>query len=175
MQWQEEYYNEIENAIDTLQSSAYNKEVVEKISAKYGEKRLRIGRKCEQLRADYDLQMLMADDYQQLQQYDEAERHYWKTALMCLLKFMPLYRLTKLYDATGSKSRAQELAKIIPNKRIKIPSPAIASIREEMRQLTERGMSDSVTPGGTDVEPLTTKPWQDTVSEQTTPETLLPP
>jgi hypothetical protein len=40
MQWQEEYYNEIENAIDTLQSSAYNKEVIEKISAKYGEKSL---------------------------------------------------------------------------------------------------------------------------------------
>jgi hypothetical protein len=52
---------------------------------------------------------------------------------------------------------------------------SIAVIQEEMRQLIERGKSDSATQGGTNVKPLTIQPWQDTVSEQTTPETLLPP
>jgi hypothetical protein len=83
--------------------------------------------------------------------------------------------LAKLYDASGDKSRAQELAKVVLNKRIKIPSPAIAAIQEEMRQLIEQEKSDSATQGRTDVEPLTTQSWQDTVSERSSPETLLPP
>jgi hypothetical protein len=94
---------------------------------------------------------------------------------MCPVKFMPLYRLAKLYDESGDKSRAQELAKVVLNKRIKIPSPTIAAIQEEMRRLIERGKSDSATQGGTNVKPLTIQPWQDTVSEHTTSETFLPP
>ncbi|MDR2774095.1 MAG: hypothetical protein LBC19_05025 [Tannerella sp.] len=50
-----------------------------------------------------------------------------------------------------------------------------AAIQEEMRQLIERGNSNPATQDGTHVEPLTTQSGQDTVSEQTTPETLLPP
>jgi hypothetical protein len=83
--------------------------------------------------------------------------------------------LAKLYDAGGSKSRAQEQAKVILDKRIKIPSPAIAVIQEEMRQVIGKEKGDSATQGGTNVKPLTIQPWQDTVSEQTTSETLLPP
>jgi O-antigen ligase len=143
--------------------------------AKRYDKSMEIGRVCERLWADYDLQMLMADDYRQLQQYEEAERHYRKAALMCPVKFMPLYQLAKLYDATGSKSRALELAKIILSKRIKIQSPTIAAIQGEMWQLIERENKNPETQGGRDFEPLTTQSGQDTVSEQTTPETLLPP
>jgi hypothetical protein len=64
---------------------------------------------------------------------------------------------------------------IILSKRIKIPSPTIAAIQEEMRKLIERENNNPETQGGRDVEPLTTQSGQDTVSEQTTPETLLPP
>jgi hypothetical protein len=64
---------------------------------------------------------------------------------------------------------------IILSKRIKIPSPTIAAIQEEMRRRIERENSNSAIQCGTHVEPLKAKPGQDTVSEQTTPETLLPP
>jgi tetratricopeptide (TPR) repeat protein len=110
-----------------------------------------------------------------LQQYEEAERYYRKAAAMCPVKFMPLYHLAKLYEATGDKSRAQKLAKVILNKRIKIASPTITTIREEMRRLMEQGGNDPATQSGTDVEPLTAKPGQDNVSEIPSPETVLPP
>ncbi|MDR1340575.1 MAG: hypothetical protein LBK58_11060 [Prevotellaceae bacterium] len=37
IRWQEDYYNEIERAVDPLQTTQYNKEVIEKISAGYWE------------------------------------------------------------------------------------------------------------------------------------------
>ena len=37
-----------------------------------------IAHECEQLWADYDLQMLIADNYQQLKDYKQAEQHYQK-------------------------------------------------------------------------------------------------
>ncbi|KAA6348869.1 hypothetical protein EZS27_003669 [termite gut metagenome] len=55
------------------------------------EKSLKIAHECEQLWADYDLQMLIADNYQKKLQYKEAEFHYIKAANMCPVKFIPLY------------------------------------------------------------------------------------
>ena len=139
------------------------------------EKSLQIARECDVLWADYDLQMLMAENCLQLQQYNDTENYLKKAAAMCPVKFMPLYRLAKLYDLTGNKSYTEELAKIILNKRIKIHSPTIAAIQEEMRKLIERRKNDSATQSRTDIEPLTTQPGQNTVSEQSSPETFLPP
>jgi tetratricopeptide (TPR) repeat protein len=167
-------YERLRSALSGNELFLYNYTAELNVSGHY-DKSLRVARECERLWADYDLRMLMADNCQQLQQYEEAEQYYRKAALMCPVKFMPLYCLAKLYDETGDKSRAQELAKIILNKKIKIPSSTIAFIQEEMRQLIETEKNDSATQGGTRVEPLTTKTGQDTVSEQPSPETLLPP
>jgi O-antigen ligase len=167
-------YERLRPALSGNELFLYNYTAELNVSGHY-DKSLQVGKACEQLWADYDLQMLMADNHLQLQQYDEAEQYCRKAAAMCPVKFMPLYQLAKLYDATGSKSRALELAKIILSKRIKIQSPTIAAIQGEMRRWIEQGGNDPATHGGTSAEPLTTKSGQDTVSEQTTPETLLPP
>jgi tetratricopeptide (TPR) repeat protein len=50
---------------------------------------LQAGKECEQLLADYDLQMIMADNYRQLKRYAEAENHYIKAFRMCPVRFMP--------------------------------------------------------------------------------------
>ena len=105
--------------------------------AGYYDRSLEIGMECARLWADYDLQMLIADNCYQLQQYETAERHYRKAAAMCPVRFMPLYRLVKLYDERGDKSRALELAKVILDKRVKITSPTIQSIKREMRKMID--------------------------------------
>ncbi|MDR0574022.1 MAG: O-antigen ligase family protein [Tannerella sp.] len=77
------------------------------------EKSLTIAQECERLWADYDLQMLMADNYRQMQRYKDAEQHYKKASLMCPVKFMPLYELAKLYVEEWRDNEALSLANTI--------------------------------------------------------------
>jgi hypothetical protein len=88
--------------------------------------------------ADYDLQMLMADNYRQLKRYDEAETRYVKASRMCPVKFMPLYELTNMYVEEAKETEALALANMIIAKKIKVPSPIIFSIKKEMRELIDR-------------------------------------
>ena len=105
--------------------------------AGYYEESLSISRECEHIWADYDLQMLIADNYQQLNNYAEAEQHYRKAAVMCPVKFMPLYSLAKMYNATERRNEAVVLAEKIVNKPIKISSPTITAIQRDMMRLIE--------------------------------------
>lgn len=98
---------------------------------------LQIARECDHLWADYDLQMLMADNCLQLQQYNEAESYLIKSSAMCPVKFRPLYRLTELYLKTGRKKEVKDLVRIILEKKVKIPSSAIIAIKNAMRQLID--------------------------------------
>ncbi|MGV8138575.1 MAG: hypothetical protein AB2L20_25515 [Mangrovibacterium sp.] len=92
---------------------------------------------CKKRFNDYDLQMLMADNYKALGKHGDSERHLKIAATMCPLRFMPLYELAKLYKATGRHEKAIALAKTILNKRVKVPSPTVNAIKNEMRQLIE--------------------------------------
>jgi hypothetical protein len=56
---------------------------------------------------------------------------------VCCALFAPLYELVKLYDAACRGDEALATAKIILTKSVKIPSPAVAAIKHEMRQLIE--------------------------------------
>ncbi|GHT77093.1 hypothetical protein AGMMS50262_17240 [Bacteroidia bacterium] len=102
--------------------------------AKQYDKSLAIAQECEKLWEDYDLQMLMADNYQNMQQYQEAEFHYIKASNMCPVKFMPLYQLYKLYEVTGEKENALEIANKIIEKPVKVMSPTIKNIQQEIQQ-----------------------------------------
>jgi hypothetical protein len=62
-----------------------------------------------------DFQLLLADNYRELHGYDEAERHLQTAAAMCPVRFMPLYELAKLHDATGRREEALTMAKQINN------------------------------------------------------------
>lgn len=106
------------------------------------DKSLQVAQECEKCWADYDLQMLMATNYEKLNQYKDAERYYKKAAMMCPVKFMPSYRLIKLYNKNGNKKQAQELAKIVLTKKIKIPSPTIQSIKRELQWIVDEGKLD---------------------------------
>ena len=85
---------------------------------------LLIARKCERLWADYDLQMLMADNCVKTKRYAEAEQYLKKASAMCPVKFTPLYQLVELYRETGLDNRARAIAQEITGKRVKIlPRP----------------------------------------------------
>ncbi|GHT53163.1 hypothetical protein AGMMS49982_15460 [Bacteroidia bacterium] len=98
------------------------------------EKSLEIARECERLWADYDLQMLMADNYQNMQQNQEAESHYIKASQMCPVKFMPLYRLFQLYENCGEDKKTQVMAGKILKKPVKVMSPTIKNIQQEIQK-----------------------------------------
>ncbi|GAB6013173.1 O-antigen ligase family protein [Viscerimonas tarda] len=99
----------------------------------YG-KSLAIAHGCERLWADYDLQMLIADNYQQTHCYAEAEWHYKRAANMCPVKFKPLYCLFNMYLATGEKDKALIVANRIMSKPVKIMSPTIRQIKHDVGQ-----------------------------------------
>ena len=130
-------YERLHPAMSGNESFLYNYAVELNVAGHY-DKSLQIGNDCERLWADYDLQMLMAQNYQELQSYAEAEKHYWKAASMCPVKFMPLYELAKLYEATGKETEALVMAERIIVKGIKIPSPVIAVIKKKMQELANR-------------------------------------
>ncbi|MDR2037880.1 MAG: O-antigen ligase family protein [Bacteroidales bacterium] len=99
------------------------------------EESLRVFGKCTKYYNDMDVQMLMADNYRALEQYDKAERHLKLAAGMCPGRFIPLYQLAKLYDETGREEEAVDLARQIIDKEVKIPSPTVIAIKSEMDKL----------------------------------------
>jgi len=133
------------NAVSNKRLFLYNYAAELNFAGHY-EASLTIARECERLWADYDLQMLMADNCQKLKDYPQAEHHYRRAAAMCPVKFMPLYQLAKIYDATGRKSEALALAEKIITKPIKISSSTIIAIQREMRQLIEEEKNNAPAP-----------------------------
>jgi len=112
--------------------------------SKHYEESRSIANECERFLADYDLQMLMADNYQQLKDYTKAEQHYRKAAAMCPAKFSPLYGLAKMYNETGRKDNAIVIAQQIIHKPVKIASPTVVAIRREMMQLIEENKTNKL-------------------------------
>ena len=88
---------------------------------------------CSKYMNDYDMQMMLADNYQQLNCNEEAESHYYLAHKMIPSKFVPLYALVKLYERNGQNEKAKAMAEKIINKKVKITSLKIIQIKKEMR------------------------------------------
>ncbi|MDR0604482.1 MAG: O-antigen ligase family protein, partial [Bacteroidales bacterium] len=99
------------------------------------ERSLSVFERCIKHYNDYDVQMLIADNYNNLKQYDKAEYHLKRASAMCPVRFMPLYRLVELYRATNRMNEAIVLAQQILDKKVKIPSPTVSAIKNKMKQL----------------------------------------
>ncbi len=88
---------------------------------------------CSALLNDYDIQMLIADNYENLREWDESLEHYESAFQMCPGRFMPLYRMTLIFDVLGQKDKSRELAQKIVDKEVKIPSVTVNRIKALMR------------------------------------------
>jgi hypothetical protein len=139
-------------------------------------KSLSVFEQCIRYYNDMDVQMLLADNYKELHQYGEAEKHLKLAAAMCPARFMPLYELAKLYDAAERHADALTVARQIIDRKIKIPSATVTAIKNEMRQLLEKeGTCDSATQGGTSDESKNHEPRQDETPEVSPHGSALPP
>jgi O-antigen ligase len=155
-------YEQLHKQLNNNELFLYNYTAELNVAKRYDES-LQTGRECERLLADYDLQMLLADNYLQLKQYGEAEKHYIKASRMCPARFMPLYELAKMYAEANRDSEALAFANTVLTKKIKVSSPTVSMIRNEMRRLI-KSINDKQQ-----------KQRQEKVSETTPTETLLPP
>jgi tetratricopeptide (TPR) repeat protein len=126
-------YESLYNQLRKNRLFLYNYAAELTVAGKYSES-LKIAFECEKLWADYDLQMLIAENYLQCEQYEQAENHYGKASLMCPVKFTPLYRLYQLSGTTGDLENESVIANKILSKPVKIMSSAIQTIKEEIRQ-----------------------------------------
>jgi tetratricopeptide (TPR) repeat protein len=109
--------------------------------------------------------MLMADNYLKLKQYANAEQYYERAAAMCPVKFMPLSELAKMYAEAGRDDEVLTLANTILIKKVKVPSPTVSMIRNEMRRIV-KNMKDKQ---------QNERKRQDKVSSEESLETVLPP
>ena len=88
---------------------------------------------------DYDVQQLWADNLYQKKEYAEAERRSWLAYHMCPNRFMPLYELFKSAEVQGDTLRMVDLAEMILEKPVKIPSMEINHIKQEMKVFLDAG------------------------------------
>ena len=86
---------------------------------------------------DYDTHLLAASNHEHMGNYGLAEQHLRKAAAMCPVRFVPLYKLAKLYGAMGRYGDQRQVAQQIMDKKVKIPSQRITDIKDEMRYILE--------------------------------------
>lgn len=92
---------------------------------------------CAKYFNDYDVQMIIADNYYKLEEYDKAESHYHTAHNMIPNRFMPLYKLMLLYDAISNKTKSREFAYKILHKNVKILSATVSHIQNEARKIVD--------------------------------------
>lgn len=85
---------------------------------------------------DYDVQMLLADDYQQMGDTGLAVHHYDIAASMVPSRFLPYYYKMNLYLENGDTVSAVKIADKIINKEVKVKSSrSVQKIIEEANKL----------------------------------------
>jgi len=77
----------------------------------------------------------MGDNYKNTGDYENAEKMYLRASQIVPGRHLPLYLLMKLYQDTGQTEKAQDMAKILLEKPVKLPSPVIKKIKDEASKL----------------------------------------
>ncbi|MDR0602686.1 MAG: O-antigen ligase family protein [Bacteroidales bacterium] len=85
---------------------------------------------CRKKFNDYDLQMLLADNYYHIGDTIEAIRIYQHAENMIPCRFLPLYCQFEIYKKHKNVSNAKEIAHKIVKKQVKVKSTTVESIIE---------------------------------------------
>lgn len=92
---------------------------------------------CMRRMDDYDTHLLAASNHEHMGNYGLCELHLRKASAMCPVRFVPLYRLAKLYQTMGRHEELHSLARQIMDKEVKVPSWRVTEIKDEMRFILE--------------------------------------
>jgi O-antigen ligase len=99
------------------------------------EKSNKILQRATQISCDPMLFNVMGKNYQTMKQYEQAETVFIKATQLVPSRLYPWYLLTKLYHETGLQEKVSETAEIVLTKELKVQSPAVREMREEVRKL----------------------------------------
>lgn len=112
------------------------------VENKQYEKSLKIALQCRQYWADYDLELIIGENYQYLGKQELAQMYYKNASMMCPSRFLPLYKLFHLYKENKEHDKMREIAELIIRKPMKIKTSSILMMKREMkrelRKLEER-------------------------------------
>jgi hypothetical protein len=100
---------------------------------------------CEEYYNDYDVQLLLGDNYFNLKEWEKAETYYTNASLMCPNRFLPLGQLMNVYDSIGLDNAAMKVAIKICEKPVKIQSTTVFRVRLKARQRLDNIESDTLT------------------------------
>lgn len=98
------------------------------------EKSLKIALQCRQYWADYDLELIIGENYQHLGKQELAEAYYEHASMMCPSRFLPFYKLFYLYKENKEYDKMREMAELIIDKPMKIKTSSILMMKREMKR-----------------------------------------
>lgn len=84
---------------------------------------------CTDYFNDYDVQRIIADNYDNMNNQEKAEEHYIIASRMIPNRFVPLYQLFRLYEKNGRTNEAMRTAKAIIEMPVKVQSKVVERIR----------------------------------------------
>ena len=102
------------------------------------DKSLEILTECQKQFNDYDLQLLLADNYLKKGEQGKAIQTYEHASDMLPCRFLPLYHLMAIYGESGENEKAAAYANEIVHMQVKVSSSTVAFIREEARKYLKR-------------------------------------
>lgn len=120
----------------------YNYGALLNASQKY-RKSTKILTECKKYFNDYDIQLLLAENYKNAHKVSKAIAGYKRAADMIPNRFWPLYQLIGLYQEQNKNKKALQLAQRIAAKKVKVPSRTVTSIKSKMEHLLQ-SHADSV-------------------------------
>lgn len=80
---------------------------------------------------------VIGNNFLAMEQYDQSEEAYLRAYYTCPNRLYPLYLLTKLEASKGDSLKMNYYARVLLNKRPKVPSSAVDEMKLEIRKLTE--------------------------------------
>lgn len=103
------------------------------VAGKYDESILILS-ECQKRFNDYDLQLLLADNFHKKGVRQKAIQLYENASNMIPCRFLPLYQIFEIYKDCGQKDMAVKFANEIINKKAKIPSLTVNLIKTEAEE-----------------------------------------
>ncbi len=112
-----ELYNHLKNETDFL----YNYSVILYINGLH-ERSLLTLQETLKLCNDYNVQMLLADNYRKIGKYEKALQAYKLSNMMVPHKFLPLYYQMEIFKEIGNYDKMKQIAGIILSKKVRMKS-----------------------------------------------------